>query len=738
MILFSWLPRGRALPPEIWAARHRGLLIVLLAHLVFLPAFAVSQGWSLQAAWLFDLAPATFGALAWWRRPSRAVRSCLCALALLSCSAVLVIAWHGTIEAHFHYFVMVGALALYEEWFAYLLAIGFVVIQHGVMGAFHGTVFSHAHSHWRWAAIHGAFVAALAVANLISWRANESIRGATGRSRERFKRAFDDAPVAMALVAPDGRLLQTNRELRERTGHGNTRDLRFWDLVPADDRAALRASWPPESDGPETERRYVRADGTIGWILWRHSLIRNADGRPDHYISQGVDITARRRDAERLDHQAHHDPLTGLPNRALFDRVLAEALERRRESGSRLAVLFFDIDDFKIINDSLGHRAGDELLVSVAERIGAVLRPGDTIARFGGDEFVVLLERVMSLADVRRVADRVAAEVRRPFVLEGRSRYLSASMGIAVADGEEVLAEDLLRDADAAMYQAKEHGKARLEFFDSSVRTRAIERLELEAELRDALARGELSLVYQPEIALADSSLFGTEALLRWEHPTHGNVSPMRFVPIAEQSGLIVQIGEWVLGEACRQGALWRAEGREDFVMAVNLSPRQLSSPDLAGVVAATLRESGLPPSSLCLEITESAIMEDPEAAHRVLQGLRALGVKLAIDDFGVGYSSLSHLKYLLPVDLIKIDKSFIDGLLDDSNSRAIITAIVELAHALNVQAVAEGVETSDQALALRSMGCHTAQGYHFSRPQPPYLLSHSPHFAPPSAVGGR
>jgi PAS domain S-box-containing protein len=328
MPLFSWLPRGRALPPEIWAARHRGLLIVLLGHLVVLPAFAVSQGWSLPAAWLFVLAPATFGALAWWPRPSRAVRSSLCALALLSCSAALVVAWHGTVEAHFHYFVMVAALALYEEWWAYLIAIGFVVLQHGLMGAFQGAVFTHPTAHWGWAAIHGAFVAALAVANLISWRANESFRGATDRSRERLRRAFDDAPVAIALVAPDGRLLQTNRELSERTGHRDTRDLRFWDLVPAEDRAELRAGWPPESDGPESERRYVRADGSIGWILWRHSLIRDAEGQPDHYISQGVDITSRRRDAERLDHQAHHDPLTGLPNRALFDRVLADRAAR--------------------------------------------------------------------------------------------------------------------------------------------------------------------------------------------------------------------------------------------------------------------------------------------------------------------------------------------------------------------------------------------------------------------------
>jgi len=727
--LFAWLPHGRALPPEVWAARHRGLLLVLAAHLVVMPAFAVTQGWSLGAAWLFDLAPAVFGGLAWipWR--SRALRSSLGALALLSCSAVVVVASHGTIEAHFHYFVMVAALALYEEWWAFVLAIAFVVIQHGVMGALQpGTVFNHTHAQWRWAGIHGLFVAGLAVAQLVSWRANQSARAATEASRERFRKAFENAPVSMALVDPDGRLLQTNHEFRQRTGLSG--ELRFWDLAPAGERDALRASWPPAPDAPEVEHRYIRADGSVGWIVWRHSLIRGADGRPDHYISQGVDITARKQAAERLDHQAHHDPLTGLPNRALFDRVLEEALERRRENGNRLAVLFCDIDDFKVINDSLGHSAGDELLVAVAERLSAVVRPDDTIARFGGDEFVMLLERVPSLADVRAVADRIAAEIQRPFVLEGRSRYLSASIGVAVADGSEVAAEDLLRDADAAMYQAKEHGKARLEFFDSSVRTRALERLELEAELRDALARGELSLVYQPEILLEDGALFGTEALLRWEHPAHGHVSPARFVPIAEQSGLIVPIGEWVLDEACRQAAHWREQGQDDLVMSVNLSPRQLSSPNLAASVADALADSGLPPSALCLEITESAIMENPEAAHRILQGLRALGVRLAIDDFGVGYSSLSHLKYLLPVDLIKIDKSFVDGLLDDGDSRAIVTAIVELAHALGVQAVAEGVETAEQADVLRTLGCHTAQGYHFSRPLSPYLLQVSEHFA--------
>jgi diguanylate cyclase (GGDEF)-like protein len=377
-----------------------------------------------------------------------------------------------------------------------------------------------------------------------------------------------------------------------------------------------------------------------------------------------------------------------------------------------------DNDDFKVINDSLGHRAGDELLVGVTERLNAVLRPTDTVARFGGDEFVILLERVTSLTDVRHVAERVAAEIRRPFVLDGRRRFLSASIGIAIADDVDASAEELLRDADAAMYQAKEHGKAQVEFFDRTVRSRAVERLELEAGLRDALAERQLSLVYQPEVSLEDGAYIGTEALLRWRHPTFGQLPPARFVSVAEQSGLIVEIGEWVLAEACAQAAAWRAAGH-DIVMAVNISTRQLSSSDLTAVVVRTLEQTGLPPSSLCLEITESAIMEHPGAAQRVLHGLKALGVQLAIDDFGVGYSSLSHLKYLLPVDIIKIDKSFVDGLLDSGEARAITTAIIQLAQALGVRAVAEGVQTEAQADALRRLGCHIAQGYLFSRPLP-------------------
>jgi diguanylate cyclase (GGDEF)-like protein/PAS domain S-box-containing protein len=718
--LLSWMPRGRALPPEVWSARHRGLLLVLLAHLIVLPAFAITQGWSFGAAWAFAALPATFGALAAIPHFSRTLRSSLCAMALLTCSAVLVVAWHGTVEAHFHYFLMVGALALYEEWWAYLLAIGFVVLQHGAMGAIRAeTVFNHVHDPWRWAGIHGAFVAALAVTNVFSWRESERVRAATRAGEERFRRAFDDAPVPMALLSPEGRVVQGNQALKTRTGYEDLDGLWFWDFVPASDRLQLKESWPHE----EAERRYITADGDIGWIHWRHSLVLGSDGTPDHYVSQGVDITARKRDAERLDHQAHHDPLTGLPNRARFDRLLAAALTRP----GQVAVVFADIDDFKVINDSLGHRVGDELLAGVAARLSTELRPDDVLARFGGDEFVILLDDVQDLDAVSAIADRLALVLKQPFELGGRQRFVSASFGLALA-GEDAVAEDLIRDADAAMYQAKGQGKARLEVFNESLRTKALERLELEAGLRDALAQQQLELHYQPEIDLKTGALYGMEALLRWTHPIHGMVSPARFVPIAEQSGLIVSIGEWVLRTACIQAAEWRAAGHTDFVMAVNLSPRQLSDPNLSTVVADTLAATGLPASALCLEITESAIMEDPDAAHAVLQGLKALGVRLAIDDFGVGYSSLSHLKYLLPVDVIKIDKSFVDGITDGGDDRAIIAAIISLAHELGVQAIAEGVEDGAQVAALRSMNCHVAQGYHFSKPLPAAHLdlSHS------------
>ncbi|MGQ0805208.1 MAG: sensor domain-containing protein [Actinomycetota bacterium] len=423
----------------------------------------------------------------------------------------------------------------------------------------------------------------------------------------------------------------------------------------------------------------------------------------------------------RLAYQAHHDPLTGLPNRMLFLEFLVLALARSRRVHSRVGVLFLDLDRFKFVNDSLGHDAGDELLVALGHRLRTALRPGDTVARFGGDEFVVLCED-LSGREARReavdVADRLLEVIRQPFPINGNDQFLSASIGIAIAVNGDERPDELLRDADAAMYRAKERGKGRWEVFDDAMRTSALERLEIDNALHQAVERREFRVVYQPLVALDDRRCVGAEALVRWQHPTRGLLAPGEFVDLAEESGLIVPVGAWVLEEACRQAAEWQAaDGVDDFVISVNLSARQLSHADTPAYVAAALTASGIDPSKLSLEITESVLMDDAESTMGAITALRDLGVGFSIDDFGTGYSSLGYLKRF-PVDSVKIDRSFVSGLGSNPEDSAIVAAVVSLGHALGLTVVAEGVETERQLEELVALGCDTAQGFYFAEPQ--------------------
>jgi diguanylate cyclase (GGDEF)-like protein/PAS domain S-box-containing protein len=439
-----------------------------------------------------------------------------------------------------------------------------------------------------------------------------------------------------------------------------------------------------------------------------------------HFLQAVANVLAEaivRRSAEsRVRHQALHDPLTGLPNRSLLVDRLNHWAARAERDRSSAAVLFVDLDNFKVINDALGHDRGDRLLCGVAERLRRELRPSDTIARLGGDEFVVFCEDVASEHDALAMVDRLVHALDAPFDLGGQSQHATASIGIAFGDPK-AEPEVMIRNADAAMYRAKERGRARFELFDDEMRRRSISWLETESELRRALENGELHNLYQPIVHPRSGEIVGFEALVRWQHPKRGLVSPADFIPVAEQSGLIVQLGHGVLERACAEALRWN-EGREGepLRVAVNFSPRQLSHPHCIDTVVETLERIGLPPDHLCVEITESALVEDSAATLATLNRLRDIGIRLALDDFGTGYSSLTYVRRF-PIDTLKIDRSFIDGIVGSTEDEAIVTAVLSMGRALGVGVVAEGVETEEQAARLRTLGCTLAQGYLFSRP---------------------
>jgi diguanylate cyclase (GGDEF)-like protein len=430
-------------------------------------------------------------------------------------------------------------------------------------------------------------------------------------------------------------------------------------------------------------------------------------------------LQRRRREAQALEmaHQALHDALTGLPNRLLVAERLDQAVERSSRTGSEVAVLFIDLDHFKLINDSRGHAAGDELLVITAERLRRVVRPDDVVARFGGDEFVIVCEDDSAAFEASVLAERITQALREPVLVNGEEVFLSASVGIATSDGAGS-PENLLRDADAAMYRAKEKGRDRCEFFDATMRTEATERLAIQNALHRAIERDELRVFYQPVVDLDSGAVSGLEALVRWDHPQHGLVSPASFIPLAEETGLIVPIGAWVLEQATDQLARWRKQSwGASLTVSVNLAARQLRQPDLIPLLMSALLTSGMEPAAVCLELTETTFMEDAGSHREALAGIKGLGVGLAIDDFGTGYSSLTYLKRF-PVSVLKIDQAFVRGLGEDAADTAIVKSVIDLAHALGLVVVAEGVETGDQVAHLRRLGCDLAQGYFFARPQ--------------------
>jgi diguanylate cyclase (GGDEF)-like protein len=591
----DYLPRGATLGEEPWRVRHRVLSYLLRGHAVGIFIFALIRGYSVPDALGYASVIATFALLsAAAGARHRTFASAMNALGLVTCSAILVDISGGVIEMHFHFFVMVGILTLYQDWLPFLLAIGFVVLHHAVFGVLDPrAVYDHQsaiNNPIPWAIIHGGFVLAASITSVVAWKLNEE--------------------------------------------------------------------------------------------------------------------------------QAFRDALTRLPNRALFQDRVAHALARADRMPGMLAVLFVDLDGFKDVNDSLGHAAGDELLRRVAERLRECVRTTDTAARLGGDEFAVLLEYIQSDKDAIRVAERLLEALSVPFMVLDRETTVSASIGVALNESFDSV-DELLRNADVAMYTVKDAGKAHYEVFAPEMYTAVVDRIDMAQELTAAVDNGELRLHYQPVISLEDGGLAGVEALLRWQHPKRGLLSPADFLEVAESTGAIVPIGAWVVETACHQAREWKDRlGMRPFRVSVNLSPVQVFQADVVTVVSGALSRAGLEATDLVLELTEEVLIKDTNLAATRLRELTDLGVHLAIDDFGTGYSSLSYLRHL-PFDTLKIDRTFIAEMAAGSGDAPLAGAIVDLASRLGLQTVAEGVEEAGQVSVLHQLGCDAIQGYVFSRPLP-------------------
>lgn len=568
----------------------------------------------------------------------------------------------------------------------------------------------------------GAVLGAVLVFRDITHR--RQIENLLQESEERFHSAFDLAAIGMTLVAVDGRFLQVNsslctifgyseKELLSMTLHMLTHEGDSFKLLSRH----LRQLSSDELPSFQTELQcFHKISGKQVWVLLSGSLVRNSDQEPQYYIIQIQDISERKYIEQQLIFIANHDPLTGLLNRQEFQNRLTDTLCSTRRHDKKIALMFLDLDRFKLINDTLGHRIGDLLLEAVGDRLKRSVRSNDILARLGGDEFIVLLSDLEDLDDIGRIAQKTIELLTQPFTIETNDIIVTTSIGISVFPDDGENGHTLMMNADSAMYLAKERGKNNFQFYTVTMTERSVERMIIERGLRHALVNHELKLYYQPQIDLVNGLSVSVEALIRWQHPEWGLVEPGRFISVAEETGLIVPIGLWVLRTACRQAKAWQDSDGQFSQIAVNVSARQFLDPDLFQTIKAVLIETGLKPSSLELEITESAVMEDPERTLLVLQQLNELGVRLSIDDFGTGYSSLTYLRRF-PVHNVKIDRSFIKNIPNDKGSMTLVRAIIALAHELELSVTAEGIETKEQLAFLKDQQCELLQGYLFSRP---------------------
>ncbi|MGI8576071.1 MAG: putative bifunctional diguanylate cyclase/phosphodiesterase [Egibacteraceae bacterium] len=715
------VPRGRRLADPVWRQRHRSMVVLIVAHAVGFAVYGAMTNAGAPAIAFQAGPPAAAAALAvapWLRR---SWRSFAAVLGLLSSSALLLQATNGRTDSHFHFFVMIAIIALYQQWSTFGLAFGFVLLHHAVIGVLApDVVFDTPAAQQRpllWTAVHGGYILAACAASMVAWRLIE-------KERERAERVLDSTAEGVYEVDTDGRITFANSAVGRILGCDEER------LLGRDHHDAL--SHDAGEPGAE-DRSVCMACAVTTKISGRSakSTFRRHDGAAfpvectGHPVVEkgrqiGSVMTFRDRTTQAmLTRQALYDDLTGLANRSLLLEHLEHALARIDRNRTALAILFCDLDEFKPVNDTFGHAAGDELLMVVSGRLQEAVRAHDTVARFGGDEFVALCTDLASERDALTIAERFLEALREPIVVSGQQVQISASVGLTVTTNPSSAPELLLGEADAAMYRAKEKGRNRVEVFDEELRARATKRLQLEDELRTAIAQGELRVHYQPKVSLISGALAGVEALVRWQHPELGLVRPAEFLAVAEESGLIVPLGQYVLEESCRQLARWRTRGGvwERCTLSVNLSCQQLAHTDLVETVRAALHATGVPGERLCLEVSEQVLMDDAPLTIDTLRSLKRLGVTLAVDDFGTGFSSLSYLTNA-PIDVLKVDRSLVSTLHQAKESWSVVAAALGLSRCLGLSAVAEGVEQTDQADALRDLGCEHAQGYHFAAPQ--------------------